>query len=117
MLCRCCAPRCCVLRLRPYGKVKDIAVDMSDAAHLAVLGNYVHFAGGFDAPKALDISPRGAGHTTSHPKSLLIFAANTLTKAAVKRPTIPDACRQQDDGTARHDIAQARTYHRMPQVW
>ena len=55
-------------------------------------------------------APRGAGHITSHPKSLLIFAANTLAKAAVKRPTIPDACRQQDDGTARHDIAQARTY-------
>jgi hypothetical protein len=35
--------------------------DMSDAAHLRVLGTYVHFAGGLDEPRALDISPRGPG--------------------------------------------------------
>jgi hypothetical protein len=34
---------------------------MSDAAHLRVLGTYVHFAGGLDEPRALDISPRGPG--------------------------------------------------------
>ena len=35
--------------------------DMSDAAHLRVLGTYIHFAGALDEPKAFDISPRGPG--------------------------------------------------------
>ncbi|KAL1500516.1 hypothetical protein AB1Y20_013172 [Prymnesium parvum] len=35
--------------------------DMSDAAHLRVLGNYIHFAGPFDTPRAYDISPQGPG--------------------------------------------------------
>ncbi len=30
-------------------------------AHLRVLGEYIHFAGGFGPPRALDITPRGPG--------------------------------------------------------
>jgi len=61
--------------LRPGGKLilsqsnrcfytKAVGVwtaDMSDAAHLRVLGNYIHFAGPFGAPRAFDISPSGPG--------------------------------------------------------
>ena len=35
--------------------------DMSDPAHLRVLGTYVHFAGGLSEPRAFDISPKGPG--------------------------------------------------------
>jgi SAM-dependent methyltransferase len=35
--------------------------DMSDAAHLRVLGTYIHFAGALSEPQAFDISPRGPG--------------------------------------------------------
>lgn len=36
--------------------------DMSDLAHLRVLGTYIHFASGaFSAPRAIDISPTGPG--------------------------------------------------------
>ena len=35
--------------------------DMRDEAHLNVLATYIHFAGGFDEPIALDITARGAG--------------------------------------------------------
>ena len=61
--------------LRPGGRVvlsqsnrcfftKAVGVwtaDMSDAAHLRVLGTYVHFAGGLGPPRAFDISPKGPG--------------------------------------------------------
>jgi len=43
---------------------KAVAVwtrDMSDSAHLRVLGTYVHFADGLGEPEALDISPTGPG--------------------------------------------------------
>lgn len=51
--------------------------DMSDAAHLRYLGNVVHFAGGFDAPRAIDISP--AGHGTNDP--IFIVTAKRLRAA------------------------------------
>ena len=35
--------------------------DMSDAAHLRVLGTYIHFAGGLSPPAATDISASGTG--------------------------------------------------------
>ena len=35
--------------------------DMSDAAHLRVLGTYIHFAGSFEEPRAFDISAKGVG--------------------------------------------------------
>jgi len=35
--------------------------DMSDAAHLRVLGTYIHFAEAFSEPQAFDISPKGPG--------------------------------------------------------
>jgi len=41
--------------------VKVWTDDMSDGAHLRVLGTYLHFAGGFSPPRALDISARGEG--------------------------------------------------------
>ena len=61
--------------LRPGGRVilsqsnrcfftKAVGVwtaDMSDAAHLRVLGTYIHFAGGLGPPRAFDISPKGPG--------------------------------------------------------
>jgi len=61
--------------LRPGGKLilsqsnrcfytKAVGVwiaDMTDAAHLRVLGNYIHFAGAFGEPSAFDISPQGPG--------------------------------------------------------
>ena len=34
---------------------------MDDAARLRVMGTYVHFAGGFDPPRAFDISATGDG--------------------------------------------------------
>jgi SAM-dependent methyltransferase len=41
--------------------VRIWTADPTDQAHLRVLGNYIHFAGGFGQPQAVDISPRGAG--------------------------------------------------------
>ena len=35
--------------------------DMSDAAHLRVLGNYIHFQPGLSEPRAFDISAQGKG--------------------------------------------------------
>jgi len=35
--------------------------DMSDAAHLRVLGTYIHFEPGLSEPRAFDISPQGPG--------------------------------------------------------
>ena len=61
--------------LRPGGRVilsqsnrcffsKAVGVwtrDMSDLAHLRVLGTYIHFAGGLEEPRAFDITPKGDG--------------------------------------------------------
>ena len=78
--------------LRPGGSVilsqsnrcfftKAVAVwtsDMRDASHLQVLGNYIHFAGGFDEPCALDISPRGPGTNDPSTPPSRAAAANAL---------------------------------------
>lgn len=34
---------------------------MDDLAHLLVIGAYFHYAGGFEAPHAFDVSPQGRG--------------------------------------------------------
>jgi SAM-dependent methyltransferase len=44
-------------------KAIDIWLRTSDAEHCFIVGCYFHFAGGFDAPEALDIAPHSRGVT------------------------------------------------------